>query len=432
VLFCGKKNHINLNPVFMEDQTLIPKLFRTEFTKITSVLCKYLGIENIEAAEDIVSDTFLLALETWPYKGLPENPTAWLYMVAKNKTKNYLKRSNIFSENVAPNIQSATDENPEPEIDLSGKNITDSQLQMLFAICHPSISKESQIGLALRILCGLGIDEIANALLTGKETINKRLFRAREKLRTEKVKIEFPSGSEISGRIDTVLMTLYLLFNEGYYSESQDSVLREDLCLEAMRLTRLLTDNTETDLPEANALLSLMCFHSSRFEARKNITGEIILYDDQDEKLWNTELIARGVWYLHKATSGKNISKYHLEAGIAYWHTKKTDSKEKWENILHLYNQLLITDYSAVAALNRVYAVSKINGKKAAINEAESLQLVRNHYYYALLGELYRGIDNEKSRHNFGKALTLAKTKGDKSIIQKNIDKLKKKPGITT
>jgi RNA polymerase sigma-70 factor (ECF subfamily) len=409
----------------MEQQALIPKLFRTEFTKITSVLCKYLGIENIEAAEDIASDTFLLALETWPYKGLPENPTAWLYTVAKNKTINFIKRRNIFSENVAPNIPSSSGEYPEFEIDLSGKNITDSQLQMLFAICHPSISKESQIGLALRILCGFGIDEIANALLTGKETINKRLFRAREKLRTEKVKIEFPSENEITERLDTVLTTLYLLFNEGYYSESQDSVLNEDLCLEAMRLTSLLIENGQTDLPEVNALYSLMCFHSSRFEARKNNNDEIILYDEQDESLWNTELISKGVWYLHKATKGKNISKYHLEAGIAYWHTKKADTKEKWENILHLYDQLLTIDYSPVAALNRTYAVSKVKGKRAAITEAEKLQMETNNFYYALLGELYREIDNEKARLNFQKALSLTRTKGDKNIIQKNIDKLK-------
>lgn len=408
----------------MEQQTLIPKLFRTEFRKITSVLCKYLGIRNIEAAEDIVSDTFLLALEIWPYKGLPENPTAWLYTVAKNKTKNYINRNNIFSENVAPNIQSSTDGNPEFEIDLSGKNITDSQLQMMFAICHPSIPKESQIGLALRILCGFGIDEIANALLTGKETINKRLFRAKEKLRAENVRIEFPSENEIKARLDTVLMTLYLLFNEGYYSESQDSVLREDLCLEAMRLTSLLIDNDQTDLPEVNALFSLMFFHSSRFAARKNHNGKIVLYDDQDESLWNTEMISRGAWYLHKATNGKHISKYHLEAGIAYWHTKKADTKEKWENILNLYNQLLIIEYSPIAALNRTYALSKVKGKTAAINEAEKLNLDNNRFYYTLLGELYREIDNEKARTNFQKAYSLARTQVDKELIQKNIDKL--------
>ena len=280
---------------------------------------------------------------------------------------------------------------------------------MLFAICHPSISTEAQIGLSLRILCGFGIDEIANAFLTNKETINKRLFRAKEKLRLEKVQIEFPGEAEINKRLETVLTTLYLLFNEGYYSESQDTVLREDLCLEAMRLTYLLIENEQTNQPSVNALLSLMCFHSSRFEARKNENGEIILYQDQDETLWNYELISKGAYFLHQASQGNKISKYHLEASIAYWHTIKADTKEKWENILQLFNQLLQIEYSPIAALNRTYALSKANGKEEAIIEAEKLNLTGNHFYFTLLGELYKDIDNEKAKQNFQKALSLAK-----------------------
>ena len=171
---------------------LIPHLFRTEFRKITAVLCKAVGIENMEVAEDLASETFLSALETWPFKGIPNNPTAWLYLVARNKARNYIRRNHLFSEKIAGPIKHAMAGNEEIEIDWSDKNITDSQLQMLFAICHPSIPKEAQIGLSLRILCGFGIVEIANAFLTNKETINKRLFRARERLRLEKVSIEFP------------------------------------------------------------------------------------------------------------------------------------------------------------------------------------------------------------------------------------------------
>src|SRR5688572_16439925 len=318
----------------MEQQELIPHLFRTEFRKITSVLCKAFGIEHMETAEDIAGETFLSALETWPYKGVPPNPTAWLYSVAKNKAKNYCKRNHVFKEKVCGELKYSSTETGNIEIDLTEKNITDSQLQMLFAICHPSISKEAQIGLALRILCGFGIDEIANALLVNKDTINKRLYRAKEKLRTEKVKIEFPSHHEINDRLGTVLTTLYLLYNEGYYSETQDSIVREDLCLEAMRITYLLVENEQTNQPDVNALLSLMCFHASRFPARKNENGEIVLYHDQDENLWNQELISKGVYFLHEASKGERVSKYHLEANIAYWHTVKTDSKEKWENIL--------------------------------------------------------------------------------------------------
>ena len=294
---------------------------------------------------------------------------------------------------------------------------------MLFAICHPSIPAESQIGLALRILCGFGIEEIATAFLTNKETVNKRLFRAREKLRLENVQIEFPSAEQISKRLDTVLTTLYLLFSEGYYSESQDAVLREDLCLEAIRLTQLLMDYEITNVPRVNALFSLMCFHASRFKARKNSAGEIVLYHDQDETLWDQELISKGAYHLHIASQGTEVSKYHLEASIAYWHTIKADTKEKWENILQLYNRLLQTEYSPIAALNRTFALSKANGKQEAIDEAEKLKLSYSHYYFTLLGELYSDIDNTKARQNFEKALALAKTLVDKQSIQKKIDR---------
>lgn len=407
-----------------QQEELIPHLFRTEFRKITAVLCKLLGVEYIELAEDIASETFLSALETWTYKGIPKNPVAWLYAVAKNKAKNQLARKQLFAGKIKGELKNETPRIEEIEIDLSEKNITDSQLQMLFAICHPAIPMESQIGLALRILCGFGIDEIANALLANKETVNKRLFRAREKLRAEKIQIEFPPEVEISNRLNAVLTTLYLLFNEGYYSESQNTVLREDLCLEAMRLTYLLIENEQTNQPPVNALLSLMCFHASRFEARKSANGEIILYHDQDESLWNQELVSRGMYFLNKAAKGQKISKYHLEASIAYWHTIKEDTHEKWENILQLFNQLLQLEYSPIVALNRTYALSKANGKEEAIIEAEKLNLRDNHFYYTLLGELYKDIDNNKAKENLEQALFLAKTQTDKQTIQKKIDAL--------
>ena len=408
----------------MKQQELIPHLFRTEFSKITAVLCKLFGIEHIEIAEDLASETFLSALETWAYKGIPENPTAWLHSVAKNKAKNYIHRNHIFSEKVVPQIKYSLAGNEEIEIDMSDKNISDSQLQMLFAICHPAISPEAQIGLALRVLCGFGIDEIANAFLTNKENINKRLFRAREKLRLEKVPIEFPGQAEIANRLETVLTTLYLLFSEGYYSESRDSVLREDLCLEAMRLTFLLIENEQTNQPIVNALFSLMCFHSSRFAARKNENGEIVLYQDQDETLWDYELITKGAYFLHQASQGNKISKYHLEASIAYWHTNKADTKEKWENILQFYNRLLQIEYSPIAALNRTFALAKVKGKQVAIIEAEKLNLAGNHFYFTLLGELYTDIDHKKAKQNFQKAFALAKTTTDKQTIQKKIENL--------
>ena len=408
----------------MNQTQLIPHLFRTEFRKIVSVLCKSFGMEHMETAEDLASETFLSAMETWAYNGVPENPTAWLYTVAKNKAKNYLNRNQLFNKKIAPDLKRANSTESTVNIDLSEENISDSQLQMLFAICHPSIPTEAQIGLSLRILCGFGIEEIATAFLTNKEAINKRLFRAKEKLRQINALIAFPGKDEVNERLETVLTTLYLLFSEGYYSESQDTVIREDLCNEAMRLTYSLLENKQTNQPSVRALYSLMCFHASRFKARVNDKQETILYQQQDETLWDKKLIAEGVHYLKEASEGNNLSKYHLEAAIAYWHTIKADTNEKWDSILQLYNQLLMIDYSPIAALNRTYALSKIHGVQVAIQEAEKLKLDTNPYYFTLLGELYKQIDKKKAKRHFETALSVAKSPADKQIIMKNISKL--------
>lgn len=405
----------------MSQSELIPHLFRTEYSRITAVLCNLFGLDNIGVAEDIASETFLSAMETWPYKGIPANPTAWLYVAARNKALNYLARNQTFRTKIEEKFRSANHEELAFEIDLTDNTIADSQLRMMFAVCHPAIPVESQIGLALRILCGFGIDEIANAFLTSPETINKRLYRAREKLRACSGRLEFPAPAEIRNRLDTVLTTLYLLFNEGYYSESDDAVLREDLCLEAMRLTYLLIENPQTSQPVVHALLALMCFHASRFPARRNQEGDIILYEDQDDSLWNQELIAKGVEFLHLASREEKPSRYHLEAGIAYWHTVKADTHEKWENILQLYNNLLMLEYSPVAALNRTYALSRVKGNKTAIEEAEKLKLVTNPYYFTLLGELYRGIDDMKAIQHLRTARSLARTENDRKAIDRRL-----------
>lgn len=409
----------------MEQQELIPHLFRTEYRKIVSVLCRRFGFDHIEIAEDITSDTFLTAAQTWGWNGAPENPAAWLYNVAKNKAKNYLLRNALFKSKIEPELITQIGSNlTENEIDLSPQNISDSQLQMMFAICHPSISPQAQVGLSLRILCGFGIEEIADAFLTNKETINKRLFRAKEKLREEKIKIELPALSEIDGRLAIVLTTIYLLFSEGYYSVSQNKTIRKELCFEAIRLCYMLADNKFTNQPQVYALLSLMCFHASRFDARMSSDGELILYEEQDTNLWNTDLIAKGGYFLHCATIGNTVSKYHIEASIAYWLTVRADTKEKWENVLQLYNHLLMIEYSPIAALNRTFALSNVNGNAEAILEAEKLNLSDNHFYYTLLGELYKDTDSGKAIYNFQKALSLAKTQTDKQTIQKKIDRL--------
>jgi RNA polymerase sigma factor (sigma-70 family) len=404
---------------------LIPQLYRAEFSKITAVLCRNFGMEHLEMAEDVVSDTFLLAAETWGVKGVPPNPVAWLYTVAKNRAIDVLKRDTLFNTKISADLTQNLTGAHEDLAQFTEQHITDSQLQMMFAVCHPSISAEAQTGLALRILCGFSIVEIADAFVSNTETINKRLFRAKQKLRENHVRIELPPAAQILSRLKPVLTTVYLLFNEGYYSASANVVLRRDLCLEAMRLNYMLVECPLTDKPAANALLALMCFHASRFDARVTPTGESILYEDQDTSLWNHELIVKGKYYLNKAAKGEDVCSYHLEAMIAYWHTDKTSSSEKWTNILQLYNRLLVLEYSPMAALNRTYALYKVFGNTAAITEAEKLNLGHHHLYHSLLGELYTGIDHGKAVWHFQKAIKLSKSAADQKALLTKLNKLK-------
>lgn len=409
----------------MEQNALLPHLFRTEYRKMVAVLCALFGMEHIETAEDIVSDTFLTATETWSYGSIPDNPAAWLYTVAKNKARNHLNRTKLFEQKLVPQIRyQAQQVTEETEIDLSQQNITDSQLAMMFAVCDPVVPADAQIALALNLLCGFGIQEIAGAFFTGKEVIYKRLNRAKQKLKEHNLQIKRPAQEAINERLNTVIKTIYLVFSEGYYSVSHDRIVRKDLCEEAMRLASLLLDNKTTDLPAVNALMALMCFHASRFDARHSDTEEMILYKDQDRSLWDNDLVERGIYYLNRSSAGSLITRYHLEAGIAYWHTLQEAIPEKWENILQLYNELLIIEYSPVAALNRTYALAMARGKEAAIPEAEKLGLTGNHFYFSLLGNLYTGISNDKARQYYTTALQLAGNATDRQTIMKYLDTL--------
>lgn len=401
---------------------LLPYLFRQEYAKMTAVLCRHFGLQHIETAEDIASSTFLKASEHWAVKGIPENPTAWLYAVAKNKTKDYFKKLSVFETKVQPEKTSGIQH--EYDFEFDNQIISDSQLSMIFAVCNPINSDESQICLALQILCGFSVEQIANAFLTKPETIKKRLQRARTNLRNDNFEIRKLSKEDAKLRLDTVLKTLYLVFSEGYFSKTDSKQIRTELCSEALRLTLLLTENPLTETPQANALLALMCFQSSRLEARINDKGEAVLFDDQDRNLWDKSLIERGNYYLVNATNGDEVSKYHLEAAIAYWHSTPTH-KNKWKHILQLYNQLILIEYSPITALNRTFALAKVYGNQKAIIEAEKLSLVESNYYHELLGYLYTESDVEKAIFHYQKAIGLTKSETEKQTLKKQIDKLK-------
>jgi RNA polymerase sigma-70 factor (ECF subfamily) len=406
----------------MQQPEIIPHLFRTEYSKIVAVLCHSFNVSHLETAEDIASETFLKATEIWSIKGIPENPAAWLYTVAKNKTRDYFKHNAVVEKQIREAIK-VNDIETEPDFEFSNQNIADSQLAMIFAVCNPVNSTDAQICLALQILCGFSVEEIANAFLTKSETIKKRLYRARAILRNGDFKIKTLSEEQIKIRLNSVLKTLYLLFNEGYFSKTNNQLIRKDLCSEAIRLTGILTENTLTNTPQANALLALMCFQSSRFDARSNDKGEVILLENQDKSLWNKELIDKGNHYLVNACSGHEISKYHLEAAIAYWHTTPTD-ENKWQHILQLYNELILIEYSPITALNRAFAYARVYGDEKAIPEVEKLNLTNNNHYYSLLGYLYTNIDIDKSIGHYQQAIALTKSKIEKQTLTKEVERL--------
>jgi len=377
-------------------------------------------MSNIHLAEDIASETFLVATETWSLKGIPNNPEAWLYAVAKNKAKDYFKRKSLYNGKIVPELSTGIKE--EYIIDLSEENIEDSQLRMLFTVCNPILSTEAQISLALRVLCGFGIEEIASALLTSKSTINKRLQRAKNNYKKHNIQLELPEANKLEERQGNVLTVIYLLFNEGYYSYTNEKNIRKHLCLEAMRLLYLFL--SYHNIPEANALMALFCFHASRFEAREDALGNPILYENQNRDKWSQELILKGEDFLHQSAFGNKVSKYHLEATIAFWHAKPDGGQQKWENILQLYNHLLQIEYSPIAALNRTYALSQARSKEEAIVEALKINLNDNHLYHALLAEIYKDIDLSKVIAHLNTAMSLAKTDRERKILQTKLKEI--------
>lgn len=401
---------------------LLSGLFRQEYLKMIALLCHRFGLKHIEIAEDIISETFLKASENWAISGVPVNPAAWLYTVAKNRAKDHLKRIILFDTKIAGNINADTAE-PDPDFELKTEHIEDSELAMIFAVCDPGNSPESQICLALQILCGFSVEEIANAFLTRTETIKKRLHRARTSLRNSNFTIKPLSEANIRFRLDTVLKTLYLLFNEGYFSKTNDQLIRNELCAEAVRLTLVLTDNPLTNTVQTKALLALMCYQSSRLGARTNNGGEIVLFDEQDQNLWNKDLIEKGNYYFVNACEGDHASKYHLEAAIAYWHTNPM-AVNKWEHILKLYDHLILIEYSPVTALNRAFAIARVYGHEKAIQEAEKLRLTDNDHYHKLLGYLYETIDTGKAICHYTLAVELINSKAAKLVLTKKIEQL--------
>lgn len=397
---------------------------------MSSVLTRLLGFENLETAEDIVQDTLLQAMKTWPFKGIPENPAAWMYAVAKRKAIDVLRKNQVrknLDKEVARFLSSEYTLVPTVNQYFLENEIEDSQLRMIFALCHPAIPYESQIALTLKTLCGLSVAEISKSFLTNEETITKRLFRAREKIREEKIKLDVPFTTNLGTRLEAVHHTLYLLFNEGYHSSHPDYLIREDLCAEAMRLALILTTNPKTNTAETNALLALMCLQAAREDARLDSEKSIVLLKDQDRSKWSRPLIERGLHYLENATLDECVSAYHVEAAIAGYHVM-ADSFEAtdWRKIVSLYEALLQFKPHPIIALNKAIAVGYAFGTEkglASILQIEGLE--SSHLYYAALGDFYL---SEKMSTDamiaYQKAIALAHSPTEKNLLEKKLSRI--------
>jgi RNA polymerase sigma factor (sigma-70 family) len=409
---------------------LVGHLFRREAGKMTAVLTRLLGFGNFESAQDIVQDTLLKAVTVWKYKGIPDNPPAWLYTVAKRKAIDALRQYKLresIHQSISEALQSEWTLSPTVHQLFMDNEIEDSQLRMIFACCHPSIPYESQLSLTLKTLCGLSVSEIARNFLTTEETIAKRLYRAREKIRSEKIDMEVPSGDELTRRLDAVLHTLYLFFNEGYNSSHPEQLIRQEMCEEAIRLALLLTRNPITNVPSANALLALMCFQASREEARLGDSGQIILLKDQDRSRWNKKLIEKGLYHLDVATEKDSVSEYHLEAAIGACHAMANNFKATdWARIHTLYDVLYKIKPGPVVELNRAIALGYSVSAQAGL---ESLLMIKGleetYLYYAALGDFYNEInDPENSRAAYEKAIGLVTSRRERELLMKKRDTL--------
>lgn len=406
----------------------VEHLFRHESGKMLAVLTKLFGLSQVEIAEDIVQETLITALESWKLKGLPDDPRAWLYRAAKNRTIDYLRRERNFRERIAPAIRQ---EEPDPEASrwldayFLDTEIEDAQLRMLFAACHPAIPLESQLALMLRTLCGLSTEEIAAAFLLPADSIGKRLYRAKEKIRQEKLSLEVPSGVEILPRLDAVLHAVYLLFNEGYKSASNDTVVRRELCAEALRLGALLARHPLSNLPKTHALLALLCFHSARLDTRLNAEGEIVLLEYQDRSRWNRQLIALGYEHFRQSSQGEAISSYHLEAAIASYHAVAPSFVQtNWQAIYYCYNLLMKVQPSPIVELNRAIAMGYADGAKAGIDALSKIEGMGKHYlWHTAMGDFYQKAGNKaEALAAYGRALRLVNLPAEYKVIQGKIE----------
>jgi len=407
---------------------LVEHLFRHESAKMIATLTRIFGIEHLSLAEDVVQEALSRALETWPYRGIPEKPSAWIMRASRNLALHVIRRQKSFRAKEAEIAQLMERDGSAGETaTFSEHEIADDRLRMMFVCCHPVIPSEAQVALALKTLCGFSVAEISHAFLTTEAAIAKRLTRAKQKIQEAHVPFEIPAGDELARRLDSVLQSLYLLFNEGYKASSGEKLVRGELCEEAIRLTELLAQHPAGNHPKTHALLALMLFNAARLAAREDDRGNLLRLEEQDRTRWDQAMIARGMSHLRESAAGGVVSEYHLQAGIAACHaTAKDYQSTDWARILSLYDRLMEFDDSPVVALNRAVAVANVHGAKTGLEAVRAIRAGKklDSYYllYAVIGELEMRLNNrEAAAQEFRKAFELTETKSERAFLLKRL-----------
>ncbi len=407
---------------------LVEHLFRHEAGKMVATLTRIFGIERWNLAEDVVQESLSRALQTWPYRGVPENPSAWIMRASRNLALDVIRREKIFRGKEAEITRSIErDGSPSETVIFSEQEIADDRLRMMFVCCHPVIPPEAQVALALKTLCGFGVTEISHAFLTTEAAIAKRLARAKQKIQGAQVAFEIPTGDELERRLDSVLQSVYLLFNEGYKASGGDKLVREELCQEAIRLTELLAQHSAGNQPKTHALLALMLLNAARIPGRSDEEGNLLRLEEQDRKCWDQAMIARGMSHLRHSAAGEALSEYHLQAGIAACHATAINySATDWPKILTLYDLLIDFDGSPVVALNRAVAVANVHGPEAGLQAVRAIrdrEKLRAYYlFYAVIGEFEVRLNKyEAAAEQFRKAFELAGTKSERAFLLKRL-----------
>jgi len=402
--------------------------FRHEGAKVVATLTAHLGTRRLQLAEDVVQEALLRALQTWSYRGVPDNPAAWLTQVAKNLALNSLRREQSWNEKQdgiatehARWLAASTE-------DMKHETFEDDTLRMMFVCFHPELATDSQTALALRTLCGFSPAEIAAAFLTSEAAIAKRLVRARQRIRELALPFALPDTAELSARLDGVLHTLYLLFNEGYKASVGDRLVREELCQEAIRLVTLVTQHRATQEPRAYALLALMLLNAARLDARTDDAGNLLRLHEQDRSGWDQTMIQSGILCLRNASQGGALSVYHVEASIAATHCLATDAAATdWPRILHLYDHLLDFTGSPVTAMNRAVAVARVHGAQAGLAALDTIRqrsvLEGNHLYHAMRGTFAAELGQTAAAvMHFRQAAKLALLPVEREFISRRIE----------